>query len=308
MSQITAIVTLDSAVVSLGRLHGNPTTRDQGRVIRTGKAVDVQGTHHAPNICQVKITPLVASRADPLVHGKRGLKNDVPVPFVRHWLARVLQTLANAVHGVQNIVGTIASFHLGSVQLFLVSPSSILRVAVVLFFQGTPCCLQVTDPILSDLAHVPFHDVVGRTLRGEEQDAEKVLVCALPRCHGRRLLSGCLFRIALENDGDALPIERQDDAKPVLVLQKSGLIFAIKTWTEIQHCLDAVGIMLRNDTTPGVEYQTRTVELPSLLKLTCPTLLQAAMHCVWCKTRTVAVPSLLKVTYPTFFQAAMHCV
>ena len=70
-------MTLDDAVVSPGRLHGNATTRDQEGVIRTGKAVDVQGTHHAPNICQVKISLLVASCADPLVLGRKGLKNGV---------------------------------------------------------------------------------------------------------------------------------------------------------------------------------------------------------------------------------------
>ena len=82
VSRIAAIVTLDGAVVSPGRLHGNPTTCDQEGVVRTGKAVDVQGTHHAPNICQVKIPPLVASCADPLVLGRKGLKNDVFVPQV----------------------------------------------------------------------------------------------------------------------------------------------------------------------------------------------------------------------------------
>ena len=116
------------------------------------------------------------------------------------------------------------------------SPSSLLRVAVVLVFQGTSCCLPVTDSIIPGLAHVLFHDVVGRTLRGEEQDAEEVPVHALPRCHGRRILCGCRLCIALENGGDALPVERQDDAKPVLEFQKLGLIFAVKTWTEIQHC------------------------------------------------------------------------
>ena len=124
-----------------------------------------------------------------------------------------------------------------------------------------------------------FRDVVGSTFLGEEQDAEEVLVRALSRCHGRRILCRCRLQIALENSGDALPIERQDDAKLVLVLQKLVLIFAVKTWAELQHCLDAVGIMLRHDAVPVVEYQTRTVELSSLLEA-CPTFLQAAMHCV----------------------------
>ena len=101
-------MTLDGTVVSPGRLHGNPTTRDQGGVDRTGKAVDVQGTHHAPNIGQVKIPPLVASCADPLVLGRNGLKNDVLVPLVRHWLAHVLQTLAKAIYVVQKLIGIIA--------------------------------------------------------------------------------------------------------------------------------------------------------------------------------------------------------
>ena len=108
VTRIAAIVTLDGAVVSPGRLHGNPTTRDQGGAVWTGKAVDVQGTHNAPNICQVKIPPLVASCADPLVLGRKGLKNDVLVPLVRHWRPHVLQTLAKAVHGVQKIVRIIA--------------------------------------------------------------------------------------------------------------------------------------------------------------------------------------------------------
>ena len=81
----------------------------------------------------------------------------------------------------------------------------------------------------------------------------------------------------LENGGDDLPMERQDDAKPVYVFQNLGLIFAVKTWAELQYCLDAVGIMLRHDEVPVVEYQTRTIELPSLLEA-CPAFLQAAMH------------------------------
>ena len=124
-----------------------------------------------------------------------------------------------------------------------------------------------------------FYHVVGRTLRGEEQDAEEVLVRALPRCHGRRILCGWRLRIALENGGDALSMERQDDAKLALVIQKMRLIFAIKMWAELRHCLGVVGIMLRHDVAPVIGYQTRTVELPSLLEI-CPTLLQAAMHYV----------------------------
>ena len=139
--------------------------------------------------------------------------------------------------------------------------------------------MPVTDPILSGLAHVLFYDVVGRTLRGEEQDAEEALVRALPRYHGRIILCGGWLRIALENGGDALPMERQDDAKPVLVFQTLGLIFAVKTSAELQHCHDAVGIMLHHDAVPVVEYLTRTVAVPSLLEA-CPTFLQAAMYCV----------------------------
>ena len=161
----------------------------------------------------------------------------------------------------------------------MVRLSSLLGVAVVLLFQGIPCCLSVTDPILPGLAHVLFYHVVGRTLRGEEQDAEEVLVRALPRCHGRRILCGWRLRIALENGGDALLMERQDDAKLVLVIKKMRLIFAVKMWAELQHCLDVVDIMLRHDVAPVIGYQTRTVELPSLLEI-CPTLLQAAMHYV----------------------------
>ena len=164
-------------------------------------------------------------------------------------------------------------------QLFVVRPPSLLGLTVVLLFQGTLCCLPVTDLVLPGLTHVRFHDVAGRTLRGEEQDAEKILVRALPRCHDRRVLCDCRLQIALENGGDALPMERRDDAKPVLVFQKPGLIIAVKKWTELQHCLEAVGTMLRHDVVPVVDYQMRTVELPSLLKA-CPTFLQASMHCV----------------------------
>ena len=161
----------------------------------------------------------------------------------------------------------------------MVRPSSLLGVAVVLFFQGIPCCLSVTDSILPGLVHVLFYHVVDRTLRGEVQDAEEVLVRALSRCHGRRIWCGWRLRIALENAGDALSMERQDDAKFVLVIQKMRLIFAVKMWAELQHCLDVVGIMLRHDVAPVIGYQTRTVELPSLMEI-CPTLLQAAMPSV----------------------------
>ena len=74
-----------------------------------------------------------------------------------------------------------------------------------------------------------FYDVMGRTLRREEQDAEKVLVRARPRRHSRRFLCDYRLRLALKNGGDALPMERQADAKLALVFQKVGLVFAIKT-------------------------------------------------------------------------------
>ena len=132
----------------------------------------------------------------------------------------------------------------------MVRPSSLLRVTVVLLFQGISCCLSVTDTILPGLAHVLFYHVVGKTLPGEEQDAEEVLVRALPRCHGRRILCGWRLRIALEIGGDALSMERQDDAKLALVIQKMRLIFTVKMWAEFQRCLDVVGIMLRYDVAP----------------------------------------------------------
>ena len=327
VARIAAIVTLDGAVVSPGRLHGNPTTRDQGGVVRTGKAVDVQSIHHAPNICQVKIPPLVAiSCADPLVLGRNGLKNDVLVPLVRHWLAHVLQTLAKAIHGVQKIVGIIAWFYFSTVQLFVVRPSSLLGVAVVLLFQGIPCCLSVTDTILPGLAHVLFYYVVGRTLRGEEQGAEDVLVRALPRCHGRRILCGWRLRIALENGGDALSMERQDDAKLVLVINKMHPIFAVKMWAELQYCLDVVGIMLRHDVAPvGAVVIGNMPYSPSGRNALC--VVRDAHRC-----RAVVVEGyvpysrssrnalcvvqdahrcnavVVKVAYPTLVQAAMHCV
>ena len=124
-----------------------------------------------------------------------------------------------------------------------------------------------------------FHGVVGKTLRGEIQDAKKVLVRAPLRCHGRRTLCRCRLRIALKNGDNALPMERQDDPNIVLLLKKLDLIFTVKTRAELQHCLDTVGIMLRHDAGPVVKYHTRTVELPSLLEA-CPTFLQAAMNCV----------------------------
>ena len=71
----------------------------------------------------------------------------------------------------------------------------------------------------------------------------------------------------MENGGDALPMERQDDAKLVPVIQKMRLIFAVKTWAELQHCLNVVGIMLCHDAVSVVEYQMRAVELSLLLEI-----------------------------------------
>ena len=140
------------------------------------------------------------------------------------------RTLAKAVHGVEKIVRIIAGLHLGIVQIFVVRPPSLLSVTIVLLFQGIPRRLPVTDPILPGLSHVLFHDILGRMLRREEQNAEKILVRARPRRHGRRILCGCRLRLAQKNGSDALPMERQADAKFVLVFQKLGLIFAIKTY------------------------------------------------------------------------------
>ena len=195
-------------------MHGNPTTPDRGRVIWAGEAVDVQGTHHASNVCEVEIPPFIAGSTDPLVLGGKGLKNDVFVPLIGYWLAHILQTLAIAVHGVQETIGIIAGLHLGIVQIFVVRPPSLLCVTIVFLFQGIPRRLPVTDPILAGLAHELFYDIVGRTLCREEQDAEKILVRARPR---RRILCGYRLRLALKNGGDSLPMGRRAGAKLVLV-------------------------------------------------------------------------------------------
>ena len=119
---VAAVVAVDGAVASPGQMHGNPTTHDRGRVIWGGEAVDVQGTHHASNVCEVEIPPFIAGSTDSLVLGGKGLKNDVFVPLVGYWLAHILQTLAIAVHGVQKIIGIVARLHLGIVQIFVVRP------------------------------------------------------------------------------------------------------------------------------------------------------------------------------------------
>ena len=226
---VATVVAVDGAVASPGQMHGNPNPYDRGRVIWVGEAVDVQGTHHASNVCEVEIPPFIAGSTDPLVLGRKGLKNDVFVPLVEYWLAHTLQTLAIAVHGVQKIIGIIAGLHLGIMQIFVVRPPSLLCVTTVLRLQGITRQLPITDPILPGLAHMVFYDIVGRTLRREEQDAEKVLVRARPRRHSRRILGDYRLRLALKNGCDALPMERQADAKLALVFQKVVLVFAIKT-------------------------------------------------------------------------------
>ena len=102
---VAAVVAVDGAVASPSQMHGNPTTHNRERVIWTGEAVDVQGTHHASNLCEVEIPPFIAGNTDPLVLGRKGLKNDVFVSLVGYWLARIPQTLAIAIHGVQKIIG-----------------------------------------------------------------------------------------------------------------------------------------------------------------------------------------------------------
>ena len=154
---------------------------------------------------------------------------------------------SRAVHGVKKTIGIITGLHLGIVQIFVVRSPSLLCVTIVLLFEGIPRRLPVTHPILPGLAHVLFHDIVGRTLRREEQDAEKVLVRARPRRHGRRILCGCRLRLALKNGGDALPMERQAHAKLVLVFQKLSLVFSIKTWVQVYYRLDAVSAILHHD-------------------------------------------------------------
>ena len=183
MPWIAATVAVDRGVASRYQVHGNPTTHDGGRVIWMGEAADVQGITHVSNVCEAKIPPLIVGGTDPLVLGRKGLKNDVSVPLAGYWLAHILQTLAIAVHVVKKIVGIIAGLHLGFVQIFVERPPSLLCVTIVVPFQGIPRRLPITDPIFLDLAHVLFHDIVGRTLRREERDAEKVLVRARQRRH-----------------------------------------------------------------------------------------------------------------------------
>ena len=124
---------------------------------------------------------------------------------------------------------------------------SLLCVTIVIRFKDIPRSLPATDPILPGLVHVRFHDIVVRTLRGEENYAEKILVRARPRHHARRILCVCRLRLALKNGSDALPMERQADAKFVLLFQNVGPCFATKTWVEVYYRLDAISVKLRHN-------------------------------------------------------------
>ena len=117
VSRIAKVVADDGAVFSPGRLHGNPKILDRREVVRTREAVDVKGTHHASNVCQLKIPSLLAGSTDPLVLDRKSLKNDVLVPLIGYWLAHDLETFAIAVLAVDKIAGVIAGFHLGVAQL-----------------------------------------------------------------------------------------------------------------------------------------------------------------------------------------------
>ena len=134
MTWVAAVVAVDGAIAYPGQMHGNPTTHDRRRAVRTGEAVDVQGTHHASNVCEVEILPFIAGSTDSLVLDRKGLTNDVVVPLAGYWLAHILQTLAIAVHGVQKIIGIIAGLYLGIGQIFVVRPPSLLCVTLLYFF------------------------------------------------------------------------------------------------------------------------------------------------------------------------------
>ena len=82
------------------------------------------------------------------------------------------------------------------------------------------------------LAHILLCVTMGRTLRREEQDAGKLLVCARPRRHERKIWCGCWLRLAMKNGGDFLPTERQAGAKLVMAFQKWVLSLPSKCgWT-----------------------------------------------------------------------------
>ena len=136
---------------------------DRGEAVRTREAVGVKGTHHASNVCQVKVPSLLAGSTDPLVLDRKSLKKDVLVPLIGYWLAHDLETFALAVLAVDKIVGIIAGLHLGAAQLYMVCPSSLLCMAAVLLFHCSPRRMSVTDFILQGLVHVPFQEFIGRT-------------------------------------------------------------------------------------------------------------------------------------------------
>ena len=163
VSWIAKVVADDGAIVSPGRLHGNPTILDRGEAARTREAVDVKATHLASNVFQVKISPFIAGSRDPLVLGRKSLKNDFLVSRIGYWLAHDLETFAIVVHAVDKIVVIIAGLHLGVVQLFMVRPSMLFCVAVVLLFHCSPRRMSVIDFILPGLVHGSFEEFVSRT-------------------------------------------------------------------------------------------------------------------------------------------------
>ena len=146
VSRIAKVVAGDGAVFSPGRLHGNPMILDRGEVVRTREAIDVQGAHHASNVCQVNIPSLLAGCTDPLVLDRKSLKNDVLVPLIGYWLAHDLETFVIAVLAVDKIIGIIAGLPLGVV--FMVCSSILLCMAAVLLFHWTPRRMSVTGFIL----------------------------------------------------------------------------------------------------------------------------------------------------------------
>ena len=163
VSRIAKVVAVDGAVVSPGRQHGNPMILDRGEAARTRDAVDLKATHLASNVCQVKMSPFIAGSRDPLVLGRKSLKNDFLVSRIGYWLAHDLETFAIVVHAVDTIVVIIAGLHLGVVQLFMVRPPRLFFVAVVLLFHCSLRRISVIDFILPGLVHGLFEEFVGRT-------------------------------------------------------------------------------------------------------------------------------------------------
>ena len=111
-----------------------------------GRVVRVDSRHHTADVGEAEVSPLEMDLTNTVAFRGKGLENDVLVLPIRgafRWLARI-ETIPEAIHLVQRVVGVLAGAHPCACHLGVLRSECFPRTAVERFAKDGPRAFLVS--------------------------------------------------------------------------------------------------------------------------------------------------------------------